>query len=215
MRNLILKTLFIILVTPMFLYGVEKSNVKNENKNTAKGFFDEEFVVKKSPKKEIKKEVNKDSGFTEFSEYTPPSELPKNILEEKEQFAENEKELRKVLYLKAFVNGDDFNHFKEQKENIEDFCLKHKMHLMNFYVICHNCDRDKIYEEFEGLKVWLLSEDYTIIKKLPFIYSNISLSPSFAVGLKNGEIILEGSDLLEKYINKKSLYLGNLENDNK
>ena len=210
MNNIVSKIFFFILITPLFAFGEEKSDL---NKNVAKGFFDEGFVVKKEPKKEIKKEFNKDTGFTEFEEVVPQPEPVKKIQEEKEPFAENEKELRKVLYLKAFINGDNFEHFKEQKEVVEDFCLKHKIHLMNFYVICHNCDRDLIYDEFEGLKVWVLGENLSIINKLPDIFSNITLSPSYAVGLKKGEIVLEGKALLEKYINKKSFYLGELENN--
>ena len=210
MKNIIFKILFLILVTPLFLYGAEK-----EDKNTAKGFFDEGFVVKKEPKKEIKKELNKDTGFTEFEEVAKPQKPANKLILDVEPFAENEKELRKVLYIKAFINGDNFKKFKKKKEKIEDFCLNHKMHLMNFYVICHNCDEDKIYEEFDELKLWLLSENYSIVRELHFIYNKITLSPSYAVGLKNGEIILEGADLLEKYINKKSFYLGDLENKKK
>lgn len=183
--------------------------------NNAKAFFNEGFVVKKEPKKDVKKEINKDTGFTEFEEVTREDELEDLKDKVKSPFPENEKEMRKVLYIKAFINADDLEHFKEQKEIIEDFCLKNEIQLMNFYAVCNNCDRYEVDKLHNAFYSWILGGEFYIISKIPINYISIEKSPSYVIGLKKGEIILEGKDLLEKYIYKNGYYLGDLEKDKK
>lgn len=198
-----------IFFTPYLLFAKEKE-AKTWQKN-AKGFFNEEFVVKKKEKKEIKKKFNAGTGFTEFEEVTPTLEVLKGAPhQEKELFAENEKEEREVYYIKAFINADDYKHYKDEKEKAKDFCLRNNIHLMNLYAICNKCDKEKVFKDFDWLHSFILGSVFRIIKTLPSNYISIEKSPAYAVGLKNGEIILEGNDLLEKYI-RKSFYIGELE----
>lgn len=165
-------------------------------------FFSKGFVVKNKTKISEKKSNN---GFIEMGE-EPPTPTP-TLFIEKESFLQG----KKVLYINALINADDLEHFKKYKETVEDFCLKEEIHLKNLYAICHNCDTIKVNETFNPFHYWILGGDFSILKKIPSIYATIQKSPSYVVGLEKGEIILEGADLLTKYINEKGYYLGDIE----
>ena len=49
---------------------------------------------------------------------------------------------------------------------------------------------------------------------LPKKYNSITKSPTFIVGIEKGEIILEGTDLLSKYISERGYYLGRTDYEN-
>ncbi len=173
-----------------------------EDQKKADEFFSQGFVVKKKTKIPEKKSNN---GFIELGE-DPPTPTPTPFLKEESFLKE-----KKVLYLNALINADDFEHYIKYKEIVEDFCLARKIQLKKFYVICHNCDEVKVSENYNPFHYWILGGDFIILNDVPSIYNQITKSPSYVVGLEKGEIILEGADLLTKYINEKGYYLGELE----
>lgn len=198
MKILKLVSFLLFLLIPAFLFA----NEQEFEKNKAKDFFDQDFVVKKR----IQKDVDDKTGFVEFSEVTPTPKINEQNLKEDLP----EKLERKIIYIKAIINADNFEHFKKEKENIEDFCLNTDIQLINLYAICHNCDTDKINNLTNGFHSWILGGNFGIYKNIPEKYSKIEVSPSYVIGLQNGEIVLEGKELLTKYINEKGFYLGQL-----
>ncbi len=193
MKKYLLYTLLIILTCNLIIGNLYASE-NEKNRKKAKDFFDKEFVTQKQ------KKTNR--GFVEFDEkndIVTPTPAIKMEMFPKE---------KKVLYINLIVSGDDLEHFNKYREYAENFTIDRKIQFKKMYITCNNCDKVAIYNSLNTFVNWILGRNYIICDTLPIKYSSITKSPTFVVAIEKGEIILEGTNLLEKYINETGYYLG-------
>ena len=197
-------------ITLIFLSTVAVAQEKN-------GFFERGFadkvagieVPKDPPKKKAGSEEEASVGGSETEVTTGEKsgfDLSSAEIEVKEPLIKDEPiDGKPVFYVGAILSGVDLDQFKADLEVYLDALSERAIPSGVVFVVGN---MDAKFGEQNFRKILRRGGRVEYIFELPERYKNVQSTPTWIIGLNEGEVLLEGLGPLKQFFNSQGLYLG-------
>jgi len=189
--------------------------------------FKNESILKKDPifqkeiiKKDSKENTNSPSSLFENQDSNFFQE-EKILVKEESEVKEKEiteDQLRKVndlfntrgnkiKYISLIINADKILHTRQNIQRIHSLSKKHNLKIKDVYLIGnYHLGIDPQYLT----SVFVMGGKLNLNRKVPKKYGAVSKSPAWILGTKDGDVIIEGINEIERYINNKGEFVEKL-----